>query len=136
MWWLRRMTTVAVPYCRARGMAMSIARAVSQTPGSRWPSQVSAGPGVADHQRLAHLGHGAGRQPVEIAGQQGEAMGRVAHEVGLDQQLADQAGAAGLDAGGGEEERGEVDQVGGLMARLGHAVVLMTMSAPAAARAG
>ncbi len=42
MWWLRRIDTVHVPNCRARGMARSMARVTSQVPGRRSPSQVSA----------------------------------------------------------------------------------------------
>ena len=91
MWWLRRMTTVAVPYCRARGMAVSMACAVSQTPGRRRPSQVRQGPVSRTTSGSPGLAHGAGRELLEIAGQQGEPVGGVAHEVGLDQQLADQA---------------------------------------------
>ena len=42
MWWLRRITTVQVPWVRARDMATSMACSTSQGPGRRWPSQVRA----------------------------------------------------------------------------------------------
>ena len=116
MWWLRRMTTLAMPYRRARGTAVSMARAVSQTPGRRRPSQVRQGPVSRTISGSPALRHGAGRELVQIAGQQGQPVGGVAHEIGLDQELADQAGAVGLDPRGGEEPGGEVDQGGGLVA--------------------
>ena len=42
MWWLRRITTVQVPWVRARCIATSMACRVNQGPGKRCPSQVSA----------------------------------------------------------------------------------------------
>ena len=44
MWWERRMTTVPVPCSPAIAVARSSARSVSQGPGNRRPSQVSAAP--------------------------------------------------------------------------------------------
>ena len=57
MWWLRRITTVAVPWTVARSTARSTALLVSQTPGSRLAVRGDGGPAVGDHVRLAARGH-------------------------------------------------------------------------------
>ena len=44
MWWLRRITMVAVPCAAARSVARSMARATSHGPGSRRPSHSTLAP--------------------------------------------------------------------------------------------
>ena len=44
MWWLRRMTSVALPNCRARGISASMPLHTRNGPGRRWPSHSSDAP--------------------------------------------------------------------------------------------
>ena len=116
MWWLRRMTTAAMPWAAARSTARSTARAASQTPGSRRPSQVTAAPAVGDDVRLAARGHAPGLEFPEVGGRQLEPVRRVAEQVGLDQAGGDRRRLVAVAPGGGEQGGRVPHQVGGPVA--------------------
>ena len=136
MWWLRRMTTVAVPYGGRAGSAAWIARAVSQTPGSRRPSQVRPGPVSGTTVRLAGRAHAAGFEVGQVVGQEGQPVRGVAEQVGLDQDLADQAGPVGVEPAATSRRAANSIRACGWWRGSGISVAPVRTCARAAARVG
>ena len=120
MWWLRRMTTATIPCWATRSIARAIALAVSQIPGNRRPSQVTAPPRSATTSGWPTRRHAAGLEFAEVGRGQLQSVRRVAEQVGFDQAGSNRPRLVAVAAGRGKQSSGKIHKLAGTIARLCH----------------